>query len=87
MSFGEAFPPNSQTQMSPLYDASHIYRKKPLCVTIAGKDFSNNLCICVHSFVEAPYILVRFPNPLALPRASESENLTRTSHDDTNLNG
>ena len=24
------------------------------------------------------YLVVRFPNPLALPRASESENLTRS---------
>ena len=24
--------------------------------------------------------LIRFPNPLALPRASESENLTRSDH-------
>ena len=35
------------------------------------------LIITIDILTQTWQILVRFPNPLALPRASESENLTR----------
>ena len=44
---------------------------------------------CIIDQVRLAYVgswLVRFPNPLALPRANESENLTRSWPPDTKPN-